>query len=154
MVHAVKRSRFISLFIMLLTSLLFLTGAMCQDGQGAQPTPTPTATIVPTSTPSVAGPTATVTAIATATPTATLTVVATLGPEGCVPDRDAIPVAINAYHAAHGDWPTDDGKPGDIEWSKLVKSYLPYMPHTNDECDWQVNSRPEGEVCVPPEKMC
>jgi hypothetical protein len=147
-----RHSTIIKLFTILIISLLFFTGALCQNGQGAQPTPTPTATIVPTSTPSVAEPTPTATATATAE--ATMTVIATLGPEGCVYDRDAIQAAIYAYNRSHGEWPTADGKPGDIAWGKLVKEYLPYMPHTNDECNWQVNSHPEGEVCVPPEKMC
>ena len=74
--------------------------------------------------------------------------VATLGPEGCEPDRDAIQVALDAYHDKYGKWPTDDGRPGDIEWSKLVPDFLPYIPHTDTRCDWQVNSNPEGHVCL------
>lgn len=148
------RSKIITTAAILLVSILFLTGASCPGGEGAKPTPTPTstATIAPTSTPLAAKPTPT----ATATPTAEAmpTVFPTLGPEGCAPDRDAIQAAIYAYNASHGKWPTADGKPGDIAWAKLVKEYLQYVPHTNDECDWQVNSDPEGEVCVPIENLC
>ncbi len=149
-----KYFKIINLTAILLISILFLTGASCPGGQVAEPTPTPTqtpaATVIPTSTPAAAEPTATATATTEATPA----VIATLGPEGCVPDRDAIQAAIDAYHADKGDWPTADGKPGDIAWAKLVKEYLPFMPHTNDECNWQVNGNPVGGVCVPPEKMC
>jgi hypothetical protein len=153
-----KYVKIINLTAILLISILFLTGASCQGGQGAQPTPTPTptqtpaATVIPTSTPAAAEPTPTATA--TATTEATPAVIATLGPEGCVPDRDAIQAAIYAYHADKGDWPTANGEPGDIAWAKLVKEYLPFMPHTNDECNWQVNGNPVGGVCVPLDKLC
>ncbi|MCK4722656.1 MAG: hypothetical protein KAT75_05100 [Dehalococcoidia bacterium] len=67
----------------------------------------------------------------------------------CEKDRGAIQAAIYAYNAEHGEWPTADGQPGDIWWDKLVREYLDDMPPTNSKCDWQVNSDPEGEVCVP-----
>ena len=73
---------------------------------------------------------------------------ATLGPEGCVPDRDATQEALYSYHAEQGKWPTADGLPGDIKWDRLVPDFLPYIPHTDSNCDWQVNSDPEGEVCL------
>lgn len=157
-----RQSKVISLFTILLISFLFLTGAMCQDGQGAQPTPTPTQTatvnVHPTATPTMvitASPQPTGTSLPTGTPNWSWPgPTATLGLEGCVPDRDAIQDAIYSYNRSHGEWPTADGEPGDIAWGKLVKEYLPYMPHTNDECNWQVNSRPEGEVCVPLENLC
>ncbi len=151
---------------MLLVSMLFLTGALCQSGQGAQPTATPTqmATATLTTKPQ-STPTATMIVTASPFPTGTsLPVVtpnwswpgptATLGPEGCVYDRDAIQDAIYSYNASHGEWPTADGRPGAIIWSKLVNDYLPYHPYTRVHCYWQVNSYPEGEVCVPPEYMC
>ena len=160
---------------MLLVSMLFLTGALCQSGPGTQPTPTlvPTATIAPTATPPAVEPTPSVTANATLAPTstppaaeptpsatpdstteATPTTVATLSAGDCVTDRDAIQAAVDAYHRDHGEWPTADGRPGAIIWSKLVNDYLPYHPYTRVHCYWQVNSYPEGEVCVPPEYMC
>lgn len=146
----------------MLISALFCTGALCQGGQGSQPTPTPTQTptakVQPTATPTIVI-TASVLPTATSFPTGTPNwswpgPTATLGPEGCVYDRDAIQDAIYAYNWSHGEWPTADGRPGDIAWAKLVKEYLPYMPHTNDECDWQVSGEPEGKVCVPQDKMC
>jgi hypothetical protein len=73
---------------------------------------------------------------------------ATLVPEGCEPDRDAIQAALNAYHTRNDKWPTADGQTGDIDWDKLVPSFLPYIPHTDSNCDWQVNSNPEGTVCL------
>ncbi len=161
-----RHSRVISFFTILLISVLFFTSASCQGGQGAQPTPTPTQMPTATLTTKPQS-TATPTIIITASPFPTgtsLPVVtpnwswpgptATLGPEGCVYDRDAIQDAIYTYNASYGEWPTADGRPGDIAWAKLVKEYLPYMPHTNDECNWQVSGEPEGKVCVPQEKMC
>jgi hypothetical protein len=73
---------------------------------------------------------------------------ATLGPEGCQPDKDAIQAALSAYHTRNGNWPTADGQPGDILWDKLVPAFLPYIPHTDSNCDWQVNSNPYGEICL------
>lgn len=72
----------------------------------------------------------------------------TLGPAGCEPDRDALQVALHAYNDKTGEWPTYDGQPGDIDWNKLVPGYLPYIPNTDSRCDWQVNSNPEGGVCL------
>ena len=157
-----RHSTIIGLFMILSISLLFFTGALCQDGQGAQPTSTqtPTVNVQPTATPTIvitASPQPTGTSLPTGTPNWSGPwpgPTATLGPEGCVPDRDAIQDAIYAYNWSHGKWPTADGEPGDIAWAKLVKEYLPYMPHTNDECNWQVNSHPEGQVCVPLENLC
>jgi hypothetical protein len=73
---------------------------------------------------------------------------ATLGPEGCEPDRDAIQAALNAYHTRNGNWPTADGQPADIDWDKLVPAFLPYIPHTDSNCDWQVDSNPIGTICL------
>ena len=67
----------------------------------------------------------------------------------CEKDRGAIQAAIYAYDADYGEWPTADGQPGDIWWDKLVREYLDDIPPTDSKCDWQVNSDPEGEVCVP-----
>jgi len=66
----------------------------------------------------------------------------------CEIDRDAIQAALDAYHAEMGEWPTADGQPGDIEWDKLVPDFLDEIPATDSTCDWQVNSDPEGEVCL------
>jgi hypothetical protein len=161
-----KRSQFINPTIILLVSVLFLTGASCPGGHGAEPTPTPTQapTAPPTNEPQ---PTPTPTIIVTASPLPTGTSVPTgtpnwswpepvptLGPLGCEPDRDAIQAALYAYNASHGEWPTADGEPGDIVWSKLIPQYLPKRPQTDlsPSCDWHVNIDPEGEVCVP--KRC
>jgi hypothetical protein len=118
--------------------ILLVAGLSCAKGSNnGMPSPTPT--LSPTISPTVPP---------TVSPTLSPTPTATLGPEGCQPDRDAIQVALNAYHAENGDWPTADGDPGDIKWSKLVPEFLPYIPHTDDKCDWQVNSDPEGEICL------
>ena len=88
------------------------------------------------------------TCTSTMSPTLTTTATATLGLEGCRPDRDAIQAALHAYYYEFGEWPTASGESGDIKWSKLVPDFLPYTPHTDSQCDWQVNSDPEGEVCL------
>ena len=61
---------------------------------------------------------------------------------------NAIQAALHAYYSKFGEWPTASGEPGDIKWNKLVPDFLPYIPHTDSQCDWQVNSDPEGEVCL------
>ena len=83
-----------------------------------------------------------------ATPTATPT------PTQCEADRDAIQTALYAYHDEKGEWPTETGGPGDIEWEKLVPSFLASIPTTDDNCDWSVSSDPEGDVCVGPRIGC
>lgn len=76
------------------------------------------------------------------------TAVPTLGPAGCAPDRDATQAAIDAYHSRYRSWPTADGRPGDMDWDKLVPQYLPYIPKTDSRCKWGVNGQPEGEACL------
>ena len=66
----------------------------------------------------------------------------------CEEARDTIQAAIYAYHVEHTEWPTADGQPGDIEWTKLVPDFMAAVPTNDSKCDWQVNSDPEGEVCV------
>jgi len=80
------------------------------------------------------------------TPTPTPSPTKTLTP--CEIDENAIQAALDAYHAGHGQWPTIDGQPGDIVWDKLVPDFLDDIPSTDSLCDWQVNSDPEGEVCL------
>ena len=87
-------------------------------GPGPEPTPTPTPTPLPTVTMS------------------------------CEEAKDAIQAAFDAYHAAEGEWPTSDGLPGDIEWTKLVPDFMAGIPANDSLCYWQVNSDPEGEVCL------
>ncbi|MGB2800575.1 MAG: hypothetical protein WBC82_12120 [Dehalococcoidia bacterium] len=88
---------------------------------GFEPTPTPTPT--PTGTP-------------TPLPTVTMS---------CEQAKHAIQEALNAYNTEHGEWPTADGQPGDIEWTKLVPDFMAAVPY---RCDWRVNSDPVGEVCL------
>ncbi|MEA1958281.1 MAG: hypothetical protein U9N44_01215 [Chloroflexota bacterium] len=87
----------------------------------------------------------------TATPTAvaTLTPTATAYKSQCEIDRDAIQVALDAYHDTYGNWPTVDGLPGDIVWDKLVPEFMGEVAHGDYICDWRVNGDPEGEVCLP-----
>jgi len=79
----------------------------------------------------------------TSTPTPLPTVIMT-----CEEARDAIQDALDAYHAEYGEWPTADGQPGDIEWTKIVPDFMAAVPVNDSKCDWQVNSDPEGEVCL------
>lgn len=67
----------------------------------------------------------------------------------CAEAETAINDALDAYHAQHGAWPTADGGPGDIEWEKLVPAFMEALPSNDGKCNWQVNSEPEGEACVP-----
>jgi hypothetical protein len=87
-------------------------------------------------------PTPTATATETVTPPATATAEKTQ----CENDRDTIQEALIAYHEDNGDWPTADGKPGDIVWDKLAPEYMP--AGVDDQCDWRVSSSPQGQVCV------
>lgn len=66
----------------------------------------------------------------------------------CVQAKDAIQAAIDAYNDANGEWPTANGQSGDIEWTELVPDFMAAAPANDSKCDWQVNSDPEGEVCV------
>ena len=70
----------------------------------------------------------------------------------CEQARDAIQGALTQYHDEHGTWPTADGKPGDIVWAKLVPDFMAGIPSNDSDCDWWVNSDPEGEVCL--QKIC
>ena len=72
----------------------------------------------------------------------------TLTASACEHARDTIQAALDAYHAQHGVWPTPDGEPGDIDWTKLVPDYMEAIPANDGTCDWQVNARPVGKVCV------
>ena len=87
-----------------------------------------------------------------ATPTPTPTPTASIIPSACEIARDSTQAAIDAYHAEHGEWPTTDGQPGDIDWDKLVPAFMDITPSNDASCEWRVNSDPEGEVCVP--KRC
>ena len=82
---------------------------------------------------------------------ATATATATLGPVKCDYDRDAINAVLRPYYAEHGEWPTADGQPGDIDWDKLVPEYLPYIPKTDNKCQWgirEVDGDPPGKACI------
>ena len=67
---------------------------------------------------------------------------------GCTEARNAIQDALDLYHAEYGEWPTADGQPGDIEWTKLVPDFMAGIPSNDSKCEWQVNSDPEGVVCL------
>jgi hypothetical protein len=72
----------------------------------------------------------------------------TLTAPTCEQTRDAIQAALDAYHAEHEVWPTADGEPGDIDWTKLVPDFMEAIPADDVTCDWQVNAHPVGKVCV------
>ncbi len=86
----------------------------------------------------------------TTTPTPTPT--ASFAPSACEIARDSIQAALDDYYAEYGEWPTANGQPGDIEWTELVPDFMEAVPANDSKCDWQVNSDPEGKVCVP--KRC
>jgi hypothetical protein len=73
-------------------------------------------------------------------------------PTTCEIARDSIQAALDDYYAEYGEWPTADGQSGDIDWDKLVPSFMGRKPSNDANCDWQVNSNPEGKVCIP--KTC
>ena len=106
-------------------SILLVPGLACGGGGEPEATPTPMPTLTPTQEP---------------TPGRT--------PTQCETDRDAVQAALDAYHDDTGEWPTADGQPGDIDWDELVPGFLDEVPSTNSKCDWQVNSDPEGKVCL------
>lgn len=114
-----------SISIIVILGVLLLSGLVFRDGGEAAVTPTPTPTPAATSQP---------------TPTPQ--------PTRCEADRDAVQVALHAFQAANGYWPTATGLPGDIDWDKLVPGFLDAIPSTDGRCDWQVNSAPEGDVCL------
>ena len=112
--------------VVLLLVILVVSGLACCGGEEAVLTPTPNA--IPIHTP---------------TPAPVPTVVMS-----CDQARDAIQIALDAYNAVHGDWPTIDGQPGDIEWTKLVSDFIDGIPSNDNKCEWWVNSDPEGDVCL------
>ncbi len=59
-----------------------------------------------------------------------------------------IQAGLDAYHATNGTWSTADGLPGDIVWENLAPGFLESMPAIDRECEWQINSAPEGKVCL------
>ncbi|MBM3133228.1 MAG: DUF255 domain-containing protein [Chloroflexi bacterium] len=89
-------------------------------------------------------------------PSASQTVPASLTPNptqpsplsACFADEELIEKALDAYHAANGTWPSIDGRPGDIQWEKLVPAFIDHVPATDTACDWQVNTAPEGAPCI------
>ncbi|MCK5653951.1 MAG: hypothetical protein KAH98_02315 [Dehalococcoidia bacterium] len=104
----------------LLLGIMLISSFACGGDEAPTPTPTPTGTPTPL-------------------PTVTMS---------CEQALAAIQQALDAYNAEHGDWPTTDGQPGDIEWSKLVPDFMAGIPSNDSKCEWQVNSDPEGEVCL------
>ena len=63
----------------------------------------------------------------------------------CNEAKNGIQAALDAYHVEHTEWPTANGQPGDIAWTKLVPDFMAAVPY---RCDWRVNSDPVGEVCL------
>lgn len=66
----------------------------------------------------------------------------------CNEAKNAIQTALDDYYDEHGEWPTADGQSGDIAWIELVPDFMAAVPANDSKCHWQVNSDPEGEVCV------
>ena len=107
---------------LVLMGILLVAGSACGGGGNTELTPTP---------------------IATATPTPLPTIVMS-----CDQARDAIQQALVDYHDEHDEWPTIDGQPGDIDWTKLVSDFIDGIPSNDNKCEWWVNSNPEGDVCL------
>lgn len=55
---------------------------------------------------------------------------------------------MDDYYRANWSWPTATGRGGDIVWEHLIPEYLDAVPVSDDTCDWQVNTAPEGTVCL------
>jgi hypothetical protein len=120
------------IILVALIAISFAVGFACDGGENDQPTSVPTAVIelTPTSQPTLQQ---------IPLPTAVFS---------CEQARDFIQEALISYHDKHGEWPTVDGLPGDIEWAKLVPEFIMGLPTNDTKCDWQVNSDPEGDVCL------
>ncbi|MBT4511288.1 MAG: hypothetical protein HOC20_03635 [Chloroflexi bacterium] len=154
------------LAMVVILGIMIVAGISCDEGSeesaesaGGTPISTPSPTIP-------ASPTETVTPTPTAEPTPPPTPVETISLEPTIPptpgtptapsgdppecdaDRAAIKVALDAYHAENGVWPTADGQPAAIDWDKLVPDYLEGQPSTQ-KCKWRVSADPVGEVCRP-----
>ncbi|NQT71986.1 MAG: hypothetical protein HQ553_04350 [Chloroflexi bacterium] len=127
--------RYRSLLVVLFISVLLISAFAC-DGDSDTET-----AIAVTSTPSI-----------TSSPTPPPT--SPKPPTLCDTQTVAIQEAVYAYHDEHDKWPTFDGKPGDIQWNKLVPDLLANEPSTDYQCDWQVDDDPEGTVCLHPENYC
>ncbi|NQT71990.1 MAG: hypothetical protein HQ553_04370 [Chloroflexi bacterium] len=69
-------------------------------------------------------------------------------PNLCEQDRDAIQDVLDSFYAMNGKWPTSTGQPGDIQWDMLIPEWLDSVPPTDDKCEWQINSDPQGQVCL------
>jgi hypothetical protein len=110
--------------VIFLLFIVLVSGLACCGGEESEPTPTATATL-------------------TITPTPLPTIIMS-----CDQARDSIQIAIDAYNAVHGEWPTIDGQPGDIDWTKLVPDFIDGIPSDDTKCEWWVNSDPEGDVCL------
>lgn len=108
--------------MILLMGVLLVAGAACAEGRDVQPIATPTPMPTQASLPATA--------------------------MSCEQARDAIQEALDDFHDAHGEWPTADGRPGDIEWAKLTPEFMPGVPFNDRKCEWWVNSNPEGQVCL------
>ncbi|MGB2800574.1 MAG: hypothetical protein WBC82_12115 [Dehalococcoidia bacterium] len=121
--------KIIPVLIIILVAAIAVIVAIGVTG-GFEPGSTPTSTAEPTPTPA-------------ATPTSLPIVVMS-----CDQAKNAIQEALDAYNAEQGEWPTADGQPGDIEWTELVPDFMEAVPANDSKCHWQVNSDPEGEVCV------
>jgi hypothetical protein len=66
----------------------------------------------------------------------------------CEKDKSDIQTALDAYYDDNTGWPTANSLSGDIIWDELVPEYMSEMPLIDSQCDWQVSSYLEGQVCV------
>jgi hypothetical protein len=107
--------------VILLVGILLTAGCAC-GGSSSQPTPSPIASTTPTLLPIVV--------------------------MSCTDAEYDIQDAISDYYNDYDEWPTSNGEPGDIEWTKLVPDFMAAVPSNDSKCDWWVNSDPEGEVCL------
>ena len=120
--------RIMRIVIAVFLGILLAVGLACSGGNSEGPTP------VPTSMPEQPR---------TLTPTPLPTVVMS-----CSEVLNSIKAPLVNYHDRYGEWPTVDGQPGDIEWSKLVPEFIEGIPSNDKQCDWWVNSHFWGTVCV------
>lgn len=71
--------------------------------------------------------------------------------EACRVEKRDIEAAVFSYYHENLKWPTDEGGPGDIDFTKLMGDYLDDTPASDESCLWQIAENgavvPGGEDC-------
>ena len=77
--------------------------------------------------------------------------------EACETDQRSLQQAVFLFHTQGGDWPTNDGAPGRIDYTdaswpdsfgnRFVNTYILEKPDSDDDCLWTIYD--DGMVFVP-----